>query len=111
MGLFSSLLGRKSIDEYAKEAAGIADARIIDVRTEEEYRQGHIPKSLWIPLEEVSQIKAKITNQDTPLYLYCYSGARSAAAAAQFRRMGYTQVINMGGIMSWHGEIEIGGNK
>ena len=42
----------------------------------------------------------------TPLYVYCYSGARSGQAAAALRRMGYTNVKNIGGIASWRGAIE-----
>ena len=50
-----------------------------------------------------------ISAKDTPLYVYCLSGGRSARAAAQLSGMGYASVVNMGGIAGWKGNVVEGG--
>lgn len=82
---------------------------LLDVRSPEEYREGHIPGSRMQPLHELNA-KSEGLPQDrsTPLIVYCLSGARSAQAASMLVRMGYREVYNLGGILSWPYAIEPG---
>lgn len=81
-------------------------AALIDVREADEYAGGHIPGSLNIPLSHLRDIECKIDGFDVPLFVYCLSGARSARAAAELVKMGYTAVNNIGGISSYKGKVE-----
>lgn len=80
--------------------------RLIDVRTPEEYREGHIPGSRNIPLGRIGEIEKAVPDRDAKLFVYCLSGSRSASACAYLVRMGYTNVTNIGGIAQWNGRIE-----
>ena len=84
----------------AKETEG---AVLLDVRTPEEYRGGHLPDSVNLPLDELDKISY---GKETPLFVYCLSGARSAQATAQLKRMGYENVTNIGGISGYRGKVE-----
>ena len=58
----------------------------LDVRTTAEYTEGHIPGSRNVPLQDISGSQPIPAGKSTPLYVYCYSGARSAQAAGALRR-------------------------
>lgn len=79
--------------------------KILDVRTKEEYKSGHLPNSLNIPLDQISSVSKKIGDLDTPLFVYCQSGMRSRSACALLTQLGYTDVTNIGGIGGWTGPI------
>lgn len=79
--------------------------RLVDVRSPEEYREGHIPGSISLPLDSLSRVAKVIPDKDTVIYTYCYSGSRSGAAADMLGRLGYTQVKNIGGISGYHGTL------
>lgn len=91
--------------------AGVADyettdgAVLLDVRTSEEYRDGHIDGSINVPLDRISSIKNTVEDKNTPLYVHCYSGGRSGQAVAYLKQMGYTNVTNIGGISSYRGKV------
>lgn len=74
-------------------------AQIIDVRSEQEYRGGHISGSINIPLPSISQNLSKI-KKDKPIITCCASGMRSASARSTLMAHGFTNVINGGGWMS-----------
>ena len=83
-------------------------ALLIDVRTEEEYRTGHIPNSILIPIDDLSSRLGELpTDKSTVLIVYCRTGRRSAAAADILREAGYTRIYDLGGIVSWPYDIEI----
>lgn len=105
MGLFTMFGFGNNINDLVKEARSTKDAVIIDVRTPGEFAQGHIKGALNIPVDQIQKVEQKIKNSDTPLYLYCASGARSGSATRFLQSQGFTNVTNMGGIGSWHGEI------
>ncbi|MDO4601554.1 MAG: rhodanese-like domain-containing protein [Eubacteriales bacterium] len=86
-----------------KETAG---AILLDVRTLQEYREGHIPGSRNIPLQSIQNISSVIPQKDTPLFVYCHSGNRSRQAVDFLTHMGYTNAKNSGGLISYTGEIE-----
>lgn len=78
---------------------------LLDVRTVDEYRQGHIEGSLNIPLQNIQTIKESISDLDKPIYIHCLSGSRSAQAASILKSMGYTNVTNIGGISAYCGKV------
>ena len=76
-------------------------AVLLDVRTPQEYRQGNIPGSINIPLDELSRIKTKVFGKGSPILVYCLSGARARTAYHQLKSMGYENVYYLGGINRW----------
>ncbi len=92
----------QGITEY-KDTAG---AILLDVRTPQEYAQGHIPNSKNVPLQSIERIQNIVTGKETPVFVHCQSGARSRQAAGLLTQMGYTNVKNIGGIASYTGKVE-----
>ncbi len=105
MGLFDGLRPR-NITAGVAEYQAAPGAVLLDVRTPKEYRAGHIPGSANVPLDALDKVAEFAHNQDVPIFAYCYSGARSGQAVSMLRRMGYTQVKNIGGIAAWRGKVE-----
>lgn len=104
MGLFS-LFRTPDINAGVAEFRNTKGAVLLDVRTKEEYREGHIEGSVNIPLDKLSGIGRTVTEKDTPLYVHCLSGSRSGQAVAYLKRMGYTHVTNIGGIHGYRGKV------
>ncbi|NLO36054.1 MAG: rhodanese-like domain-containing protein, partial [Clostridiaceae bacterium] len=87
------------------------DIHLIDVRTREEYREGHIPGSLHVSLDQLPwQLEQKLTNKAARIFVYCLSGSRSSQACRFLQRQGYNNVTNIGGIMNWPGAVSTGDN-
>ncbi|MCR4634580.1 MAG: rhodanese-like domain-containing protein [Erysipelotrichaceae bacterium] len=79
---------------------------IVDVRTKEEYMEGHIKDAINIPNEEIAEKAESILNdKDQKIYVYCRSGRRSKEACKKLIDLGYQQIIDFGGILDWKGEI------
>ena len=95
----------------AEEAKEIMDTEegyiILDVRTQEEYDQGHIPGAIVISHEEITE-KAEdvLTDKDQLILVYCRSGRRSKIAAEAMVELGYTNIMEFGGILDWPYETE-----
>ena len=106
MGFLDFLKG-PDINQGVAEYDAVPGAVLLDVRTPQEYREGHIPGSRNIPLQNIGGAAAFLNGRDTPVFTYCHSGARSGQAAGALRRMGYTQVKNIGGIAAWKGKVEL----
>lgn len=85
---------KKTFDDYVDEAYE-KNIVLLDVRSSEEFKAGHIKNSKNIPLDRIETIDLK---KDQKLYVYCHSGARSSAALLQLAKMGYREIINIGGI-------------
>ena len=105
MGFFDFLKG-PDISQGVKEYQATPGAVLLDVRTPEEYREGHIPGSKNVPLQSLDKVTGLVNHQDIPMFAYCYSGARSAQAVSALQRMGYTNVKNIGGIAAYAGKVE-----
>ena len=90
-----------------KEAAGLQAnqfAVIVDVRTNEEWQQGHIPGAIHIPLDTLASQKERLKQyQDRTLIMQCRSGHSSAQAVTLLQEAGFQNVVNLqGGILAWH---------
>ena len=81
------------------------DIVLMDVRTREEYAEGHIPGAVCIPNETIVAGAELPFGKDVKLFLYCRSGRRSADAANKLAAMGYTDITNFGGIIDWPYEV------
>lgn len=82
-------------------------ALAVDVREPDEYAGGHIPGALLLPLGQVrDRAPGLLPDPAAPLLVYCRTGRRSEAAGLQLQAMGYTNVKNLGGILSWPYELE-----
>lgn len=78
---------------------------ILDVRTPQEFAAGHIPNAINIPNETIgaSEISA-LPDKDQLILVYCRSGRRSKEAAQKLVSLGYTSIVEFGGILDWTGE-------
>ena len=95
----------------AQEAKVIMDSQedytILDVRTQEEYDQGHIPGAILIPDYEIEEKAEQVLrDKDQLLLVYCRSGRRSKLAAEDLVKLGYTNIKEFGGIIDWPYEVE-----
>ena len=77
MGFFD-LFKQKDINEGIKEYQSVSGAVLLDVRTPQEYKEGHVPKSKNVPLQMIDKVTSVVTTKETPLVVYCYSGSRSS---------------------------------
>ena len=83
------------------------DYIILDVRTQEEYDQGHIPGAIVISHEEIAEKADEVLpDKDQLILVYCRSGRRSKIAAEALVELGYTNIKEFGGIIDWPYETE-----
>ncbi len=83
------------------------DYIILDVRRDDEFSQGHIPGAINVANEDIStKIVPELPDLNQTIYVYCRSGRRSKEAAQKLTNIGYTNIIEFGGIIDWTGEIE-----
>ncbi|MCI9577011.1 MAG: rhodanese-like domain-containing protein [Clostridiales bacterium] len=106
--MFGLLKNKNSISmkEAEQELRRDPSIVLVDVRSRTEYREGHIPNSWNIPLDQIKLAAEKIKDKNSRLFVYCLSGGRSATACMHLEKMGYANVTNIGGISKWTGEIE-----
>ena len=105
MGFFD-FFKQPDINQGVREHQTVPGAVLLDVRTPQEYRGGHIPGSKNVPLQAIDGVTAVAEDRDTALYVYCHSGSRSGQAVSILQRMGYTNVTNIGGIAAYTGKVE-----
>ena len=101
-----SVIKYVSMDEIVQIMNENSDYVIFDVRTMQEYNEGHIPNAICIPNETISEnIINKLPNKEQLILIYCRSGNRSKQAAQKLKNLGYTNLIEFGGIIDWAGDI------
>lgn len=103
-GLFGNKSG-KNLTQAAKEAAENPAIKVVDVRSPEEFRMGHVPGAINLPVDNLQAAPRLLADKGAELYLYCASGARSAMAASMLKRMGYTNCHNAGGVGAYEGKL------
>ena len=82
---------------------------ILDVRTQQEYAAGHIPGAIVIPNETIGTEEiAQLPDKDQLIMVYCRSGNRSKQASEKLVKLGYTNIVEFGGIIDWPGETVVG---
>ena len=103
--------GAVYVNITAEEAKQIMDTEegyiILDVRTQEEYDESHIPGAILIPHTEIeARAEEVLTDKDQLVLVYCRSGRRSKIAAEALLELGYTNIKEFGGIIDWPYETE-----
>lgn len=96
-----------------EEAAAVmeqeTDYIILDVRTWEEYREKHIPGAICVPNETIGEdTVSQLPDKEQLILVYCRSGNRSKQASEKLVRLGYSNVVEFGGINDWEGETVTG---
>ena len=103
--------GAVYVNITAEEAKQIMDTEegyiILDVRTQEEYDESHIPGAILIPHTEIeARAEEVLTDKDQLILVYCRSGRRSKIAAEALLELGYTNIKEFGGIIDWPYETD-----
>ena len=104
MGIFDLLRG-PDINEGVREYEATEGGFLLDVRSPQEYREGHIPGSRNIPLQSLDRVSRVVLDMSAPIFVYCLSGGRSRQAVSVLKGMGYSNVKNLGGISSYSGKV------
>lgn len=95
-----------TMDEAQEALENAQNHLLVDVRTPEEFAEGHIPGAINVPNESIADTPIEVLpDPDQEIYVYCRSGRRSKEAAQKLSAMGYTHIIEIGGIQDWKGEI------
>ena len=96
-----------SMDAAITQMAEEDNFILLDVRTPEEFSEGHIPGAINIPNENIGESDiTELPDKGQRIYVYCRSGNRSKQASAKLVNLGYSNVVEIGGIIDYHGEIE-----
>ena len=99
---YRSITMDEAVDMMAKETGYI----ILDVRRPDEFAAGHIPNAINVPNETIGADEiAKLPDKDQLIMVYCRSGRRSKEASEKLVKLGYTNIVEFGGILDWKGEI------
>lgn len=87
------------INRGIREFQAEKNAVLVDVRSREEYDRKHIENSRSLPLSDLDRAAEQVLpEKDVPVYVYAYGGEHSAKAASRLRKLGYTDVHDIGGI-------------
>lgn len=98
-----------SMDEAVAMMAEESGYIILDVRTPSEFAEKHIPNAINIPNENIGTDEiSQLPDKDQLIMVYCRSGRRSKEAAEKLVKLGYTNIVEFGGIIDWKGETVSG---
>jgi rhodanese-related sulfurtransferase len=89
------------VDGATAQRLVAAGARLVDVRTQQEFDAGHVPGAVLIPYDQIATRAAELGARDTPIVLYCRTGRRTAIAAQALEGLGFTRVWDLQGISNW----------
>lgn len=101
--MLSQTIKQISADEVKSSIVEGKDVVILDVRTKEECKRGHIKNSINVPVDELEMhIEASIPNKLSTVYVYCLSGSRSNVAVNIMSQLGYNAAFSMtNGLLMW----------
>ena len=106
-GSSSSGYSRISMDEAVKMMKNEKNYIILDVRRPDEFAEGHIPGAINVPNEEIGTAEiAELPDKSQLILVYCRSGRRSMEASEKLVKLGYTNIVEFGGIQDYEGEIK-----
>ena len=98
-----------NMDEAVEMMAEESGYIILDVRRPDEFAAGHIPNAINVPNETIGTSEIpELPNKDQLIMVYCRSGRRSKEASEKLLKLGYTNIVEFGGILDWKGEIVTG---
>lgn len=90
-----------SVNSARAHAAVQAGARILDVRTAEEFQAGHIEGAINVPLADLTRRLKEVGSKEQAVVVYCRSGVRSAAAARLLAESGFVNIVDLGPMSAW----------
>ena len=97
---------RISMDEAVAMMAKESGYIILDVRRPDEFAAGHIPNAINVPNESIGTAEIpELSDKNQLILVYCRSGRRSKEASEKLVKLGYTNIVEFGGILDWKGEI------
>ena len=100
---YRQIIMDEAVDMMAQESGYI----ILDVRRPDEFAAGHILNAINVPNESISTVEIPaLPDKDQLIMVYCRSGRRSKEASEKLVKLGYTNIVEFGGILDWKGEIE-----
>ena len=105
----SSSLGYRqiSMNEAVKMMKDEKNYIILDVRRPDEFAEGHILGAINVPNEEIGTAEiSELPDKSQLILVYCRSGRRSKEASEKLVKLGYTNIVEFGGILDWKGDIE-----
>ena len=110
MGYYEEL-PELDINERLYDMKMMKNVVLVDVRTPEEYKEGHIPGAINLEAKLCGRknreyVESVLTDKTAHVFMYCFSGARSGIAAAYLRQMGYDRAENIGGYEIYDGPVE-----
>ena len=96
-----------TMDEAVTMMAQETGYIILDVRRPDEFAAGHIPNAINVPNESIGTDEIpELPDKNQLIMVYCRSGRRSKEASEKLVKLGYTNIVEFGGILDWKGEIE-----
>ena len=102
-GSYRQITMDEAVEMMKKESGYI----ILDVRRPDEYAKGHIPGAINLPNESIGTAEIpELPDKAQLILVYCRSGRRSKEASEKLVKLGYTNIVEFGGILDWKGEIE-----
>ena len=100
---YRSITMEEAVNMMAQETGYI----ILDVRRPDEFAAGHIPNAINVPNESIGTDEIpELPDKNQLIMVYCRSGRRSKEASEKLVKLGYTNIVEFGGILDWKGEIE-----
>ena len=98
-----------TVDEAVTMMAQETGYIILDVRRPDEFAAGHIPNAINVPNETIGTAEIpELPDKDQLIMVYCRSGRRSKEASEKLVKLGYTNIVEFGGILDWKGETVTG---
>ena len=92
------------INDAAEMIAADDGHLLVDVRTQAEFEEKHIPGAILLPVEDIKDGRLeRLPDKDQTILLYCRTGRRAEDAAAYLAKKGYTNIYEIGGIIDWKG--------
>ncbi|MBQ1233539.1 MAG: rhodanese-like domain-containing protein [Clostridia bacterium] len=96
-----------SMDEAVRMMESESGYIILDVRRPDEFAAGHIPGAINVANETIGTAEIpELPDKNQLILVYCRSGRRSKEASEKLVKLGYTNIVEFGGILDWKGEIE-----
>lgn len=99
------------MSEAASQLQADPSIVLLDVRTPDEFAEGHIPSAVNLDYRSIMSGIDEIASPNDKIFVYCRSGHRSLIAARYLEEIGFTQVTNIGGILDWKGPLETPSNQ
>jgi rhodanese-related sulfurtransferase len=93
------------VDGATAKSLAAAGAKVVDVRTAEEFASGHVPGAINIPYDQIARRASEIGPPSTPVVLYCRTGRRSGIAVEALQKAGYEKLYDFRSVTAWPGEL------